>query len=232
MHHVHNCRSTMCIYTYSIYIHTFDESQVHHFAGLARFFVTNQLLSSGLTSQVVSTKMVRSIKAFGATLMALLGRTSSALTFAPRSTTTLSTGVFQLGDSDVVRNSPFANALEQRKSWASSLVSMSAGPAVLDKTVTEKKVEKAPAKEKKQTGNQGWEVRIYNDGKNTREHVARCLVRVTGLTEVSAYETMMQAHQYGMAVVGRWVFERAEMYYEALKGNGIICDMVPVDEDK
>lgn len=102
---------------------------------------------------------------------------------------------------------------------------------MLDRPTVEKETTKTPAKERQSTGYEQWEVRIYNDGMNTREHVARCLVRVTGLSEIAAFETMMQAHRNGMAVVGRWVFERAEMYYDALKTNGIICDLVPVEED-
>ena len=90
----------------------------------------------------------------------------------------------------------------------------------------------APVRKKATTGNGAWEVRIYNDGLNTREHVARCLVQVTGLSEIAAYQTMMQAHQNGIAVVGRWYYEQAEMYFEALKKNGIVCDLIPVDEDK
>ena len=96
----------------------------------------------------------------------------------------------------------------------------------------QKQKSRAPAKEKKRTGSEAWEVRIYNDGMNTREFVARCLVQITGLSEVAAYQTMMQAHQNGIAVVGRYVYERAEMYYDALKKNGIVCDLVPVDEEK
>ena len=61
--------------------------------------------------------------------------------------------------------------------------------------------------------------------------MARSLVQVTGMSEVSAYQTMMQAHQNGIAVVGRWAYEVAEMYYERLRKNGIVCDIVPVDED-
>lgn len=105
-----------------------------------------------------------------------------------------------------------------------------AGPAVLERPVADKNIVREPTKKRSRIGNEGWEIRIYNDGMNTREHVARCLVQVTGLSEIAAYETMMQAHRNGMAVVGRWVYERAEMYHEALKKNGIICDMVPVDD--
>eukprot|EP00567_Pseudictyota_dubia_P009663 CAMPEP_0197451284 /NCGR_PEP_ID=MMETSP1175-20131217/28335_1 /TAXON_ID=1003142 /ORGANISM="Triceratium dubium, Strain CCMP147" /LENGTH=121 /DNA_ID=CAMNT_0042983941 /DNA_START=461 /DNA_END=826 /DNA_ORIENTATION=+ len=106
-----------------------------------------------------------------------------------------------------------------------------AGPAILDRPLVEKDQRKAEEKAKDRVGNEGWEVRIYNDGMNTREFVARCLVQIVGLSEMSAYQTMMQAHQNGIAVVGRYVYERAEMYHEALKKNGIICDLVPVDED-
>jgi ATP-dependent Clp protease adapter protein ClpS len=56
-------------------------------------------------------------------------------------------------------------------------------------------------------------------------------VQVTGMSEMGAYQTMMQAHQNGIAVVGRWVYEVAEMYHDALKQNGIVCDLVPVEEE-
>jgi ATP-dependent Clp protease adapter protein ClpS len=56
-------------------------------------------------------------------------------------------------------------------------------------------------------------------------------VQITGMTEIGAYQTMMQAHQNGIAVIGRYVFEVAEMYHEALKKNGIVCDIVPVEEE-
>eukprot|EP00566_Odontella_aurita_P025748 CAMPEP_0113553296 /NCGR_PEP_ID=MMETSP0015_2-20120614/15536_1 /TAXON_ID=2838 /ORGANISM="Odontella" /LENGTH=121 /DNA_ID=CAMNT_0000454353 /DNA_START=438 /DNA_END=803 /DNA_ORIENTATION=+ /assembly_acc=CAM_ASM_000160 len=105
------------------------------------------------------------------------------------------------------------------------------GPAVLDRPKVEERQSKSPEKERENVGNEAWEVRIYNDGMNTREFVARCLVQIVGLTEMTAYQTMMDAHQNGIAVVGRYVYERAEMYHEALKKNGIICDLVPVDED-
>lgn len=103
------------------------------------------------------------------------------------------------------------------------------GPAVLDRPATQKHRE--PTKERKGMGHEAWEVRIYNDGLNTREHVARSLVQVTGMSEVSAYQTMMQAHQNGIASVGRFVYEVAEMYHDALRKNGIVCDIVPVEEE-
>jgi ATP-dependent Clp protease adaptor protein ClpS len=116
--------------------------------------------------------------------------------------------------------------IEQRE----SSVKIGGGPAVLDRPQeTVKRIDQQP--ERTGAGREAWEVRIYNDGMNTREHVARSLVQVTGMSEMVAYQTMMQAHQNGIAVVGRWVYEVAEMYHEALKKNGIVCDLVPVDEE-
>lgn len=106
------------------------------------------------------------------------------------------------------------------------------GPSTLERPATDRKERvDDPTKERKGMGNQAWEVRIYNDGLNTREHVARSLVMITGLSEIEAYATMMQAHQHGIAVVGRWPYEVAEMYSDALRKNGIVCDIVPVEED-
>lgn len=104
-------------------------------------------------------------------------------------------------------------------------------PSVVERTDADRLVDQDPTKESKRMGGEAWEVRIYNDGLNTREHVARSLVQVTGKSEMDAYQTMMQAHQNGIAVVGRWVYEVAEMYAEGLKKNGIVADMVPVDEE-
>lgn len=103
-------------------------------------------------------------------------------------------------------------------------------PSVIDAPTRERK--SSPVKQRKSTGSEAWEVRIYNDGKNTREFVARCLVQIAALSELTAYQTMMQAHQNGIAVVGRYAYEVAEMYYGALKKNGIVCDLVPVEEEK
>lgn len=106
------------------------------------------------------------------------------------------------------------------------------GPATLERPETQQKERvQDPVKERKSTGGEAWEVRIYNDGLNTREHVARSLVQVTGMSEVTAYQTMMQAHQNGIAAVGRWCYEVAEMYHGALQTNGIVCDLVEVEED-
>lgn len=103
------------------------------------------------------------------------------------------------------------------------------GPAVLDRPSTEGV--RTPEKERKQEGGDAWEVRIYNDGMNTREHVARSLVQITGMAEMTAYQTMMTAHQNGIASVGMFCFEIAEMYNEGLRKEGIVSDIIPVDED-
>jgi ATP-dependent Clp protease adaptor protein ClpS len=103
------------------------------------------------------------------------------------------------------------------------------GPAVLDRPSSEKI--RTPAKERNQGGGEAWEVRIYNDGNNTREHVARSLVQITGMAEMTAYQTMMTAHQDGIASVGMFCFEIAEMYNEGLRNQGIVSDIIPVDEE-
>lgn len=107
-----------------------------------------------------------------------------------------------------------------------------AGPAVLERPQVEDKKKNGSDQERSNAGSETWEVRIYNDGMNTREHVARAVVQVTGVPEFVAYQTMMQAHQNGIAAVGRWCFEIAEMYNEGLRTSGIISDIVPVDEEQ
>lgn len=103
------------------------------------------------------------------------------------------------------------------------------GPAVLDRPSVDKV--RSPAKDRNQEGGETWEVRIYNDGMNTREHVARSLVQITGMAEMTAYQTMMMAHQNGIASVGLFCFEIAEMYNEGLRLEGIVSDIIPVDEE-
>lgn len=107
------------------------------------------------------------------------------------------------------------------------------GPAVLDNPTTERRRRAdRPVNDRQNEGDKGWEVRIYDDGMNTREHVARSLTQITGMSEMTAYQTMMQAHQNGMACVGRFCFEIAEMYNEGLQTQGIVSDIIPVDEEK
>ena len=91
------------------------------------------------------------------------------------------------------------------------------GPAVLDRPSVDKV--QTPAKDRNQ------------EGMNTREHVARSLVQITGMAEMTAYQTMMIAHQNGIASVGLFCFEIAEMYNEGLRKEGIVSDIIPVDEE-
>ena len=102
-------------------------------------------------------------------------------------------------------------------------------PAVVDRPSTKKN--RNPEKERQREGGETWEVRIYNDGTNTREHVARSLVQITGMAEMTAYQTMMMAHQNGIASVGLFCFEIAESYNDGLRKQGIVSDIIPVDED-
>lgn len=108
-------------------------------------------------------------------------------------------------------------------------VKRTSGPAVLDRPSSDKV--RTPAKDHNQEGGETWEVRIYNDGNNTREHVARSLVQITGMAEMMAYQTMMMAHQNGIASVGLFCFEIAETYNEGLRHEGIVSDIIPVDEE-
>jgi len=158
-------------------------------------------------------------------LLSILGSTSAFLPFVVRNTKTVAWGTpttLRL-HRDTVTMMPATIEREAVKVG---------GPAVLERPETERKERvDDPSKQRKGMGHEAWEVRIYNDGLNTREHVARSLVQVTGLSEMDAYQTMMQAHQNGIAVVGRWPYEVAEMYQDALQKNGIVCDIAPVDED-
>mmetsp|Transcript_20005 Transcript_20005/g.24718 ORF Transcript_20005/g.24718 Transcript_20005/m.24718 type:complete len:157 (+) Transcript_20005:135-605(+) len=112
----------------------------------------------------------------------------------------------------------------------SSLTSLSAGPATLDKPVTKKSPSKSSQKQRSNAKDKGWEIRLYNDPFNKREFVARCLMTITGLSDGAAFQVMMKAHQNGMAVVGQYHLERAEGYLVSLKNEGLMVDMVPVDD--
>jgi ATP-dependent Clp protease adaptor protein ClpS len=115
-------------------------------------------------------------------------------------------------------------------------VLFASGPATLEPPVKERTIEKVEEKEEKVESQQnykrgGWAVRLFNDPMNKREFVAMCLSKIVGLTDGQAYQVMMQAHKNGVAVVGRFDLERAELYKTALNDNGLTCDMVPVDEE-
>jgi ATP-dependent Clp protease adaptor protein ClpS len=111
-----------------------------------------------------------------------------------------------------------------------------AGPAILEPPVKEneviEKVDKEEQVESKQSHKRGgWAVRLFNDPMNKREFVALCLSKIVGLSDGQAYQVMMQAHQNGIGIVGRFDLERAELYKTALIDNGLTCDMIPVDDE-
>lgn len=145
-------------------------------------------------------------------------------------------GFHQQTSSVRLQRAPFASASVSALNMAGpatiereKTVKRTAGPAVLDRPSSEKN--RTPSKERNQEGGEAWEVRIYNDGNNTREHVARSLVQITGMAEMKAYQTMMSAHQNGIASVGMFCFEIAEMYNEGFRKQGIVSDIIPVDEE-
>lgn len=104
----------------------------------------------------------------------------------------------------------------------------SSGPATIDRPKLKKK---ESTKNDSKLSSDGWEVRLYNDPYNKREFVARCLVEICGKNDGEAFQVMMQAHNNGKGVIGRYMFERAELYLRSLKEQGLLVDMVPVEDD-
>ncbi|GMH66731.1 hypothetical protein TrST_g11809 [Triparma strigata] len=101
-------------------------------------------------------------------------------------------------------------------------------PTVLSKPSTV--LNPSPSSSNKLTKPKGWSLRIFNDTTNTREHVARTLVQVTSKSEAEAYNLMMSAHRNGLAVVGIFLLEQAEMFCEQLGEFGLVADIQPIDE--
>jgi ATP-dependent Clp protease adapter protein ClpS len=117
----------------------------------------------------------------------------------------------------------------------SATVSLQAGPAVAEPSVevVEEVTTKKDAKEQSAsyTKKGGWAVRLFNDPMNKREFVSMCLSKICGLSDGQSYQVMMAAHQNGVAVIGRYDYERAELYRDSLVEQGLVCDMIPVEED-
>lgn len=108
-----------------------------------------------------------------------------------------------------------------------------AGPSVAEPKIKEgTKISKDAEKESSPSKSKGWAVRLYNDPMNKREFVARCLTEVCSLSDGAAYQCMMQAHQFGISVIGLYHLEMAELYRDQLTEHGLMIDMVPVDDDK
>jgi ATP-dependent Clp protease adaptor protein ClpS len=133
---------------------------------------------------------------------------------------------------------PFTTTITQPRSPTTIITTtrIYAGPAILEPPVKENEViekvnkeEKVESKSSHKRG--GWAVRLFNDPMNKREFVAMCLSKIVGLSDGQAYQVMMQAHQNGIGIVGRFDLERAELYKSALIDNGLTCDMIPVDDE-
>jgi ATP-dependent Clp protease adapter protein ClpS len=119
-------------------------------------------------------------------------------------------------------------------SRTSSGTTLFESPAILDKPATKEeiKISKDAEKESTPSNSKGWAVRLYNDPMNKREFVARCLTEVCSLSDGAAYQCMMRAHQFGISVIGEYHLEMAELYRDQLTEQGLLIDMVPVDDDK
>jgi ATP-dependent Clp protease adapter protein ClpS len=104
-------------------------------------------------------------------------------------------------------------------------------PAVVEETVEETTKKDAKEQSASYTKKGGWAVRLFNDPMNKREFVSMCLAKICGISDGQAYQVMMAAHQNGLAVIGRYDFERAELYRDSLVEHGLVCDMIPVEED-
>eukprot|EP00569_Conticribra_weissflogii_P007620 CAMPEP_0171330326 /NCGR_PEP_ID=MMETSP0878-20121228/1934_1 /TAXON_ID=67004 /ORGANISM="Thalassiosira weissflogii, Strain CCMP1336" /LENGTH=161 /DNA_ID=CAMNT_0011830599 /DNA_START=177 /DNA_END=662 /DNA_ORIENTATION=+ len=114
----------------------------------------------------------------------------------------------------------------------SSSMSTVSGPATIDSPSIE-----APQKRRRYDADEEHKMeedksilRIFNDSINTREYVSRCLVQVVGLSEDRAYETMMHAHEFGLAAVGKYATPTAQMLAERLCVSGVRADFVQTDE--
>ena len=139
------------------------------------------------------------------------------------------------------RNLPPSSILS--RSGVVSTTSMSAGgggPAVLEPPTKESEtkikeiinIDKEDKTESKsRNGKDDWEVRLWNDPFNKREFVARCLATVCGKSDTESFQIMMHAHKNGMGVIGRYQFEIAELYHNSLKEQGLMIDMIQVDDE-
>jgi ATP-dependent Clp protease adaptor protein ClpS len=69
---------------------------------------------------------------------------------------------------------------------------------------------------------ESWKVIVRNDDHNTFEHVARTLARyIPGMTLARGHEIANVIHSAGKAIVFSGHQERAEHYWEQLKGAGL-----------
>ena len=128
--------------------------------------------------------MVHSVKIIGAVLSFIIGGSSALTQSTVSQNTKISTSTWGISSNFVtheVRRAPPTASVSTCDPFVMMPSTLerptvnpgAAGPAVLDRPEVQKRLNKEPVKEKKRTGSEAWEVRIYNDGKNTREFVAR-----------------------------------------------------------
>ncbi len=73
-----------------------------------------------------------------------------------------------------------------------------------------------------------YRVVLLNDDHNAFDHVALCLVRhIPGMSSQRAWKLTLQVHNEGSAVVWTGPLEVAELYYEALKSEGLTASLEP-----
>eukprot|EP01038_Epipyxis_sp_PR26KG_P006700 gene6700-9191_t len=66
---------------------------------------------------------------------------------------------------------------------------------------------------------------LYDDPFNKRVYVAICLLEVFPWTEDMATAVMLQAHNFGFAILGEWTKEQAESYCDKLTKKGLIVEV-------
>lgn len=79
-------------------------------------------------------------------------------------------------------------------------------------------------------GSKAWELRLYNDETNFEFWVAEQLVKIVGLSEREAFDTMKLAGISGQAKIGSYeCLELAEYYHTALQAEGLAVKLLPID---
>jgi ATP-dependent Clp protease adaptor protein ClpS len=75
-----------------------------------------------------------------------------------------------------------------------------------------------------------YRVLLHNDDFNSMEHVVEVLVsNIPHMSPPHAIDIMMQAHQYGIALVIVCNQEHAEHYCEILKSNNLTSTIEPAE---
>lgn len=73
-----------------------------------------------------------------------------------------------------------------------------------------------------------YRVVLINDDHNTFEHVEKCLMKhIPGMSQDKARGIAVKVHNEGSAVVWSGPKEVAELYYEALKAEGLTMSLEP-----